>query len=183
MSVRTAVRRIGMIAWIVGVATAATLALSTPAQAATTSFFRISNVQSGLALTADSTTPFATVRQQPVDRFNLRQQWIPMTNSGTAALTYKLRNTNLCLDLPRDVIRSQQLAGEVLVVRTCDGTNTQKWLDVNTTSGGVIQMQNKLSNMRINIDDNQPFAPGAVANQNNVFQPSQKWFRVFVTSA
>ena len=182
MSVRSIARRVGMAAAVAGMAAAAGIATAGPAAAAT-DFFRINNVKSGLALTAASATPGARVVQQPKQlQLENLQQWSIQTNSGTAALTYHLRgNPNLCLDLPRDVARSQQKAGEVLVVRECDGTNSQKWLDVNTTSSGA-NLQNKLSVMKIDIDNNRPFDAGAVAIQNDVSQPSQKFFRVKAAS-
>lgn len=86
-----------------------------------------------------------------------------------------------CLDLPRDVDRSQQQAGEVIVVRRCDGSNSQKWLDTNANSFlGTVNLQNKLSVMKLDIDNNRPLSAGAVAIQNNVSQPSQRFFRVKV---
>jgi len=183
-------RRVATAAVLAGVAVATSVALATPAQAAT-NFFRINNFNSGMALTATSLTSGAKVVQQPVDSFNFRQQWSISTNSGTAALTYTLRQkinhngslVNGCLDLPRDVDRPGQLAGEVIVVRPCDGTNSQRWLDVNTNSSqGTSNLENKLSLMKIDIDNNRPFSPGAVAIQNNVAQLSQKFFKVFAGS-
>ncbi len=173
---------------IASLAAVAAVALASPAYAA--DFFRINNKSSGMPLTATAATDGAKVVQANVSQFNLRQQWSIKTNSGTAALTYVLREkiktadgalVDGCLDLPRDVDRSQQQAGEVIVVRRCDGSNSQKWLDVNTNSSqGTVNLQNKLSVMKLDIDNNRPLSAGAVAIQNNVSQPSQRFFRVKV---
>jgi hypothetical protein len=192
MSISTIARRLGVSGAIAGMAVVATVSLSNPASAATT-FFRITNVNSGLALTATSATTGAKVIQSflPIPgQSNVLQQWSIRTNSGTAALTYVLRQkissggqqVDGCLDLPRDVDRDQQFAGEVLVVRPCDGTNSQRWLDVNTSSNGTLNMENKLSLMKIDVDNNKPLSAGAVALQNNVSQPSQRFFRVPVAT-
>ena len=131
----------------------------------------------------------AKVVQADINSFNFNQHWAVQTNSGTAALTYVLRNKtssggSLCLDLPRDVDRQFQLPGEVLVVRPCDGTNSQRWLDVDTNSStGTVNLENRLSEMEIDIDNNKPLSSGAVAIQNDVSQPSQRFFRAFVASA
>lgn len=177
MSIRTTLRRAGAAAAMASTVVATAVALSTPAHAAT-GFVKINNFNSGLALTADAASAGASVRQQPPSPAAAnRQQWRVETFSGTAAVAYHLRaNDNLCLDLPRDVDRSQQQAGEVIVVRPCDGSNSQKWLDVNTVSNGG-NIQNRLSVMKIDVDNNKPTAAGAVALQNNVSQPSQKFFK------
>jgi hypothetical protein len=182
MSVRSIVRGSGLAGVVVGIVAAAGLATAGPASAAT-DFFRITNFDSKLVLTADSATPGARVTQQPISQAAAdRQQWSIQTNSGTAALTYRLRaGSNLCLDLPRDVDRSQQRAGEKVVVRTCDGTTSQQWQDVNTTSSSL-NLQNKLSQMKIDIDNNRPLDVGAVAFQNDVSRPSQRFFRVKAAS-
>lgn len=188
MSIRTIIRRIGVATAIAG----ATVVLASPAHAAT-NFFRINNFNSKLALTAESANEGTRVVQATANQFNLRQQWSIKTNAGTAALTYVMRQkitakngalVDGCLDLPRDVDRPQQLAGEVIVVRPCDGSNSQRWLDVNTNSStGTVNLENKLSLMKIDIDNNRPTTPGAVAIQNDVAQTSQRFFRAFVTSA
>lgn len=191
MRIRNTTRRVGAAAAIAGLAAAATVTLSSPAQAAT-NFFRINNFNSHLALTTTSATAEAQVVQAGLSSFNFNQQWAVRTNPGTAALTYVLRNkissggslVEGCLDLPRDVDRPQQLAGEVLVVRPCDNTNSQRWLDVNTNSStGTVNLENRLSEMKIDVDNNKPLSPGAVAIQNNVTQLSQRFFRAFVASA
>jgi hypothetical protein len=191
MPFRASSRRFAGAVAIATMATAATLAATSPAQAAT-NFFRIDNFNSHLALTATSATDHAQVVQANLSSSNFRQQWAIRTNSGTAALTYVLRQkisaggqlVDGCLDLPRDVDRDQQFAGEVLVVRPCDGTNSQRWLDVNTNSSqGTANLENKLSLMKIDVDNNKPLSPGAVAIQNDVSQPSQRFFRAFVASA
>jgi hypothetical protein len=191
MSFRTNARKFAGAAAIAAVAGAVTLVGTSPAQAAT-SYFRINNFNSHHALTATSAFDRASVVQSSISSANLRQQWAIRANQGTAALTYVLRQkinaggslVEGCLDLPRDVDRAQQLAGEVLVVRPCDGSNSQRWLDVNTNSSqGTANLENKLSLMKIDVDNNRPLDSGAVAIQNNVSQPSQKFFRVFVTSA
>jgi len=188
MRIRTTTRRVGAAAAIAGLAAAATVTLSSPAQAAT-NFFRINNFDSHKVLTATSATAGAKVVQADINSFNFNQHWAVQTNSGTAALTYVLRNKtssggSLCLDLPRDVDRQFQLPGEVLVVRPCDGTNSQRWLDVDTNSStGTVNLENRLSEMEIDIDNNKPLSSGAVAIQNDVSQPSQRFFRAFVASA
>lgn len=191
MPFRASSRRFAGAVAIATMATAATLAATGPAQAAT-NFFRIDNFNSHLALTATSATDHAQVVQANLSSTNFRQQWAIRTNSGTAALTYVLRQKISAggqlvegrLDLPRDVDRDQQFAGEVLVVRPCDGTNSQRWLDVNTNSSqGTANLENKLSLMKIDVDNNKPLSPGAVAIQNDVSQPSQRFFRAFVASA
>lgn len=171
---------------IASLAAVAAVALASPAYAV--DFFRINNKGSGMPLTATAATDGAKVVQANVSQFNLRQQWSIQTNSGTVALTYVLREkiktadgalVDGCLDLPRDVDRSQQQAGEVIVVRRCDGSNSQKWLDTNANSFlGTVNLQNKLSVMKLDIDNNRPLSAGAVAIQNNVSQPSQRFFRV-----
>ncbi|GLZ28656.1 hypothetical protein Lesp02_08460 [Lentzea sp. NBRC 105346] len=171
---------IGVFAAIAG----CTLALTSPASAAT-NFFRINQFDSKLPLTAESASEGARVVLSGINQFNFRQQWSIKTNAGTAALTYVLRqkissNGQLvdgCLDLPRDVNRDQQQPGEVLVVRKCDGSNSQKWLDVNTNSStGTVNLENSLSLMKLDVVNN-------VAVQKFVSSPSQRVFKVFVTSA
>jgi hypothetical protein len=167
---------------IIGVLVAATgcaLALTSPAHAAT-NFFRINQFDSRLPLTAESATEGSRVVLATVNQFNLRQQWSIKANAGTAAVTYVLRqkitsNGQLvdgCLDLPRDVNRDQQQSGEVLVVRRCDGTNSQKWLDVNTNSStGTVNLENSLSLLKLDV-------VGNVAVQNFASAPSQRVFKV-----
>lgn len=182
MSLSTTVRRIAAAAAVTGTVFAASVTLSTPAYAAT-DFFRLTNVNSGMALTADTAKPFAAVRQQPVNgpnQNNFHQQWSMQTFSGSEAVVYHLRqDPTLCLDLPRDVSSAQQNAGEGLVVRKCDGTSSQRWIHINGNANGPRNIENLLSLFQIGIQGGSTSA-GAPAVQAGT---GPKFIRPLVASA
>jgi hypothetical protein len=108
-----------------------------------------------------------------------REQWRVRTNPGTAALTYVLREkiksgsdfVEGCLDLVGDVAQP----GKGIAVRPCDGTNSQKWLDVNTLSGGaVFEFENKVGYMKLNVFH---AAVGGIAAQQGVVSSAEQKFR------
>jgi len=108
-----------------------------------------------------------------------REQWRVRANPGTAALTYVLREkiksgsafVEGCLDLVGDVAQP----GKGIMVRPCDGTSSQKWLDVNTLSGGaVFEFENKVGLMKLNVFK---AAVGGIAAQQGVVSSAEQQFR------
>ena len=131
-------------------------------------------------LAADTLTAGALVRVQRVaPEIAPREQWRVRTNPGTAALTYVLREkiksgsalVDGCLDLVGDVAQP----GKGIVVRPCDGTSSQKWLDVNTLSGGaVFEFENKVGFMKLNVFN---AAVGGIAAQQGIVSSAEQKFR------
>jgi hypothetical protein len=132
-------------------------------------------VQSGLALTAidqnagGQVIDGSRVQLKQFNQSDRAQKWIRVFPSSTGTV-YQLRNAFRassgelvpgCLDLPRDVARSQQLPGEKLVVRRCDSTSSQRWSKLgvqSTTNSPQFRLLNFLSAMSIDTTSNTQFA-------------------------
>ena len=90
------------------------------------------------------------------------QKWIA-TSPSFGVVRYQLRSAvrgtngalvSGCLDLPGDVDRSQQRPGEILVIRRCDSSNSQRWtkFGVQSTPGvPKFRLNNVLSAMSIDV--------------------------------
>lgn len=133
-------------------------------------------VQSGLALTAINQNTSGQVVEgsqvvlRPFNQTDRAQKWIRVFPSGSPFTVYQLRNAFRasngqlvpgCLDLPRDVARSQQLPGERLVIRRCDNSTSQRWgkLGVQSTPNNPqFRLLNALSAMSIDTTSNISFA-------------------------
>ncbi len=114
------------------------------------------------------------------------QKWI-VTSPSFGVVRYQLRNVvrtatgtlvNGCLDLPRDVDRSLQLPGEVLVIRRCDNSNSQRWTKFavqSTPSVPKFRLNNVLSAMSIEANGGnfsnaiQDVDDGGIAETNQSF--------------
>jgi hypothetical protein len=128
-------RRVAMAASsILGAASLAML--SAPQANAETFFNTLTNGKTNMSITATSLNDRAPVVQQFTTSFNFNQQWQNINNSD-GSKTYQLRQkirtasgtfVNGCLDLASDANRADQVSGAQLVVRTCDGTTSQKWI-------------------------------------------------------
>jgi hypothetical protein len=159
----------------------------TPAHAAT-QFTTIINSNSNLVLAADSRNVGAMVRQQQRGGAQpYLQEWYAENIDGyirfrtRRSIVVNGRYAPGCLALPRTVPADQQWAGEVLVVRECDGGYSQQWRKTFDTASDV-RLTNRRSAMWIDIDNNRPLQPNAVAIQNDVFEFSQR-FRFGVVSS
>ena len=159
----------------------------TPAHAAT-QFTTIINSNSNLVLAADSRNVGAVVRQQHRGGTQpYLQEWYAENIEGH--IRFRTRRSIVvdgrfapgCLALQRTVPADQQQAGEVLVVRVCDGGFSQQWKKVPDTASDV-RLINRRSGMWIDIDNTRLLQPGAVAIQNNVSEFSQR-FRFGVVSS
>jgi hypothetical protein len=170
-----------------------------PAQAGSTesasaeavTFSRLKNVHSTHVLAAQAAFPQSQpqegskIVQMKVNSTDHAQQWKQQVNSD-GTLTYVLRKpiksskgtlVSGCLDLPTDVNRLQQKSGTVLVVRPCDGSNSQQWKKF--FSAAAFQLENKLSGMNLDAPSKIEFS---AAIQNSVFSTSQDFVRSdFVT--
>jgi hypothetical protein len=86
-----------------------------------------------------------------------------------------------CLDLPNDKPRSQQVAGDPIVVRECDGTNSQKWgkLGVQSTpSQPRFRLSNQVSAMsadRVSNISGQPATVRQKPDSGGIAVNSMSW--------
>ncbi|GAB3933924.1 hypothetical protein GCM10029976_042150 [Kribbella albertanoniae] len=184
---RRSVRGASIVAAAAALGTAA-LAMPTQAQAAD-SFFHLTNDNSRLVIAPKTVSEGSQLVQKTVKSISQRQ-WRQVLNSD-GSVTYVLRAKifaangaalNGCLDLSSDANASLQRAGAVLVVRVCDFTLSQKWQRKFQSGDGTFVLQNKLSLMNIDVDNNRPNRLGAVIIQNDVPETSQDWRRTnFVT--
>ena len=180
---RSLVHRGGTVAALAVATAALALGTAAPAGAAVptkTGLFHLKHNPTEFVLAADTLTAGAVVRVQRVaPDIAPREQWRVRTNPGTAALTYVLREkiksgsafVEGCLDLVGDVAQP----GKGIVVRPCDGTSSQKWLDVNTLSGGaVFEFENKVGFMKLNVFN---AAVGGIAAQQGIVSSAEQKFR------
>ncbi len=180
---RSLVHRVGAVAALAVATAALALGTAAPAGAAVPTkngLFHLKHNQTEFVLAADTLTAGALVRVQRVaPDIAPREQWRVRTNPGTAALTYVLREkiksgsalVDGCLDLVGDVAQP----GKGIVVRPCDGTSSQKWLDVNTLSGGaVFEFENKVGFMKLNVLN---AAVGGIAAQQGIVSSAEQKFR------
>ena len=180
---RSLVHRGGAVAALAVATAALVLGTAAPAGAAVPTkngLFHLKHNQTEFVLAADTLTAGAVVRVERVaPDLAPREQWRVRTNPGTAALTYVLREkikdgsafVEGCLDLVGDVAQP----GKGIVVRPCDGTSSQKWLDVNTLSGGaVFEFENKVGFMKLNVFN---AAVGGIAAQQGIVSSAEQKFR------
>ena len=180
---RSLVHRGGAVAALAVATAALALGTAAPAGAAVPTkngLFHLKHNETEFVLAADTLTAGSVVRVQRVaPDIAPREQWRVRTNPGTAALTYVLREkikdgsafVEGCLDLVGDVAQP----GKGIVVRPCDGTSSQKWLDVNTLSGGaVFEFENKVGFMKLNVFN---AAVGGIAAQQGIVSSAEQKFR------
>ena len=182
---RSLVHRVSTVAALAVATAAVALGTAAPASAAVPTkngLIHLTHNQTEFVLAADSLTAGAGVRLQLVaPDIARREEWRVRTNPGTAALTYVLREkiksgstfVEGCLDLVADVPQP----GKAIVVRPCDGTSSQNWLDVNTLNGGaVFEFENKVGFMKLNVFN--PAVGGIAAQQGIVSNADQKFRRL-----
>jgi hypothetical protein len=174
---RSFVHRISAVAALAVTTTAVALGTAAPANAAT-GFIHLTHNKTNLVLTADGLTAGAGVRLQLVSPAkNDFQDWSTRTNPGTAALTYvlkgKIKSGNTFVDGCLDLVADVPQPGKAIVVRPCDGTNSQRWLAVNQ-NGAAVEFDNKIGFNKLNV--NNP-TTGTLAVQGNVSNADQKFRR------
>ncbi|MDW3845669.1 RICIN domain-containing protein [Micromonospora sp. BRA006-A] len=155
------------------------LGVSAPAQAAT--FTQLKNNSTNLALAPAGLVSGSVVIQRKLNSGDLQQQWNDKVGSDglhTFVLRSQIKNgTKLvsgCLDLPTDVLAPQQQSGAKVVVRPCDGTNSQKWKRFDVNGSPAFNLENRLSQMSLDVSGRTEFT---AAIQNSTFELTQDFVK------